>query len=575
MANDVVLSAASRSNLLSLQSTQKMIDSTQLRLATGKKVNSALDNPQSFFQSQSLSNRASDLTRLLDGIGQSIRTIEGADKGITALTKLVEQAGSIADEAQSTMLASQGYARVAGSKDLSSVGNLFTAGGGGVISATANTFNVVFTNYDAETDLVTQKTIAVTIASGNTVDNIVASINSSASNNKEILASVGSGGQLVIQSLKEGANIRIEQGAANGLTSAGFTALGFGDFVASENAAHATNVQTGATAIAGNKLKSVISNAAKVDGQYQASATLAAAGFLGAAGHSFNMAITIDGQQTTVTTAGGALTGASTVQGMIDAINTSGIGDKVTASFNTTTGQIELEFANSVGKAELEFTSTTAGTAVGFGFGSGEAGISAQTMVAANGGAAAAGTPDVIAANAITSEQFVFSGSTADLDRFQKDYNKVRSQIDSIVKDANYRGVNLLEGDKLTTYFNEDRSSTLTTEGVDFTALGLGISEANFGDNASIQLSIDAVRKALESVRAFGSSIANDLSIMQARQTFTTETINTLKAGAADLVNADLNEEGANLLALQTAQQLGVTSLSLASQSQQSVLRLF
>ncbi len=74
--------------------------STQNRLATGKKVNSALDNPTNFFTSQSLSNRASDLNSLLDSIGQAQKTLEAADKGITSLTKLVESAKSIAKQAR-------------------------------------------------------------------------------------------------------------------------------------------------------------------------------------------------------------------------------------------------------------------------------------------------------------------------------------------------------------------------------------------------------------------------------------------------------------------------------------------
>ena len=125
------------------------------------------------------------------------------------------------------------------------------------------------------------------------------------------------------------------------------------------------------------------------------------------------------------------------------------------------------------------------------------------------------------------------------------------------------------------TFFNEDRSNTLTTEGIDFTALGLGIAQGDFTNIDSIQDSITETGAALESVRRFGSSIANDLAIIQVRQQFTEETINTLEAGADDLTLADQNEEGANLLALQTRQQLGVTALSLAAQSQQSILRLF
>ena len=95
MTSDVVLTAALRNNLLSLQSTQRLIDDTQLRLSTGLSVNSALDNPQNFFAAQSLNNRASDLTRLLDGISQSIRTIETADQGVTAIENLITQALSL------------------------------------------------------------------------------------------------------------------------------------------------------------------------------------------------------------------------------------------------------------------------------------------------------------------------------------------------------------------------------------------------------------------------------------------------------------------------------------------------
>jgi flagellin-like hook-associated protein FlgL len=127
----------------------------------------------------------------------------------------------------------------------------------------------------------------------------------------------------------------------------------------------------------------------------------------------------------------------------------------------------------------------------------------------------------------------------------------------------------------LETYFNEDRSNSLQTEGVDFTAVGLGIVEGDFTNAANVQQSIDQLRSATNDVRNFGQSIANDLSVVQFRRDFTEQTINTLKSGADDLVVADQNEEGANLLALQTRQALGTTSLSLAAQSQQAVLRLF
>lgn len=108
MAQEVSLTASLRSNLLSLQGTQKLLDQTQLRLATGKKVNSALDNANSFFASQSLTNRANDLSRLQDGIGQSIQVIKAADDGITAITAFLEQARAIAQEALDQANASGG-----------------------------------------------------------------------------------------------------------------------------------------------------------------------------------------------------------------------------------------------------------------------------------------------------------------------------------------------------------------------------------------------------------------------------------------------------------------------------------
>lgn len=161
--------------------------------------------------------------------------------------------------------------------------------------------------------------------------------------------------------------------------------------------------------------------------------------------------------------------------------------------------------------------------------------------------------------------------------KLEQDFNKIRDQIDALVSngDTGYRGTNLLNGDDLQTVFNEDRTSTITTKGVTFTSEGLGIKEANFSNATNVEGVIDAVRDALTSVREFGSTLANDLSVIQTRQTFTTSLINTLKEGSDKLVNADQNEEGAKLLALQTRQSLGVTALSLASQSQQSILRLF
>src|SRR5215204_135383 len=111
---DITLTAGVRQNLLSLQQTADMMALTQNRLATGKKVNSALDNPINFFTSQSLSNRASDLSSLLDGISNATQTLQAADNGITSLTKLVKSAQALAKQAQQSAATT---AKVTGSLD--------------------------------------------------------------------------------------------------------------------------------------------------------------------------------------------------------------------------------------------------------------------------------------------------------------------------------------------------------------------------------------------------------------------------------------------------------------------------
>ena len=100
--SDIVLTAGVRSNLLQLQKTADLITATQTKLATGKRVNSALDNPINFFTAQGLSNRANDLSNLLDSMSNGINTIRAADNGITSITKLVQSAQALVSQAQQT-----------------------------------------------------------------------------------------------------------------------------------------------------------------------------------------------------------------------------------------------------------------------------------------------------------------------------------------------------------------------------------------------------------------------------------------------------------------------------------------
>ena len=557
-STDVVLSAALRNNLLSLQSTQRLIDSVQLRLATGLKINSALDGAQKFFTSQSLSNRASDLGRLLDGINLSIRTIEEANTGVTAVSALVEQAQAIAEDAKSATLAASGFAQIKSSKNLNTTGALVAASGGTIAVGDDITISVVRANGT----VVTSAANVVNFAAADTIYNVAGYINADAAINPYVQATVDANGRLTLTSKEVGASIRIQDGTTS-LGADGYAFLGLETFVGTEETVAGT--RQGGTAIAGRTLYSQLTNGVATNGLYNSSDTLGAqAGFLDNAGaDSIQVILDIDGVITTTTA---ALLDTNTIQDLIDDINNNAtVNTKVVASFNRTTGRIELEFADSVGYVDLQFQANAAST-IDFGF-SGSQSVIAAAVIPTDVVLGAAGN-DI-------SERFNFSGSNADVTQFQDDFNTIRGQIDSLVEDANIRGVNLLQGDTLTTFFNEDRTNTLATVGSDLSAAGLGIKVANFSNTANVQLSIDQALTALDTVRNFGTTIANSLSIIQTRRDFTESTISILKAGAADLVTADQNEEGANLLALQTRQQLGVTALSLAAQSQQSVLRLF
>ncbi|GJE37259.1 flagellin N-terminal helical domain-containing protein [Methylobacterium persicinum] len=141
MSSGVTLTSATRQNLLSLQDTASLMATTQNRLATGKKVSSALDNPVTFFTSQSLDQRSGDLSSLLDGISNGIQTIQAANKGITSIQKLVDSAKSVANQALSTQITTTGTATVAFSAPSTSAAttiNLFVNGSSTTATIPAN-----------------------------------------------------------------------------------------------------------------------------------------------------------------------------------------------------------------------------------------------------------------------------------------------------------------------------------------------------------------------------------------------------------------------------------------------------
>jgi flagellin len=373
---EIVLSAAVRSNLLALQQTSDLIATTQTRLATGKKVNSALDNATNFFTASSLNSRASDLGGLLDSVSNALKTLEAANNGITSLTNLVNTAMATLRQAQQSA------------------------------ATTAKT-----------------------------------------------------------------------AGTVTGLTG------------------------TSSFAVAANNT------------------------------------ITVNDGTTTATVTS---TGNVTVQQILDAVN------------NTANLKVKAELT---GDGRIQFEATGTNTIVVGGTASAPE-LAQYGLVA---GTTAAGTLNTTRSS------------------LAAQFDSVRTQITQLAADSGFNGVNLLNGDALKVLLNEKATSSLTISGVSFSATGLGISVSTntFQTDFDINAAVSSVTTALATLRSQASTFGANLSIVQIRQEFTKATINTLRTGADNLVLADSNEEGANMLSLQTRQQLSSTALSIASQSDRNVLRLF
>ncbi|WP_407050471.1 flagellin [Methyloraptor flagellatus] len=411
----IVLSKGIRNNLLQLQNTASNIATTQGRLATGKKVNSALDNPANFFTSNSLNDRAGDLGDLLDGISNAIQTINAANNGITSITNLVKSAQSTAKQA---IQSSPTTGRLTGSGTSAAVLN----------SATSLTTNLGFTAGDT-----------ITIGDGTNT----------------LTLTVGAAGSYA------------------GVTGGGTTTQ---------------------TATVGS------------------------------------------------------------VQDILDAVNatTNGVANLQSTAALTSDGKLQIE---SVGLNAVSLQTNNTAT---------NASVAALGFVGANGATALSGTGTTNATRNTLAAQF----------------DTILTQIDQLAKDSGYNGKNLLSGDSIKVVFNEKTGAlqnSLSISGVDDSSTGLGINKSSnkFQTDKNINDSLTELTNALAGLRTQSSSLGSNLSVVQARQDFTKQTINTLKTGADNLVLADQNEEAANLLALQTRQQLSQTALSLANQADQGVLRLF
>ncbi len=253
------------------------------------------------------------------------------------------------------------------------------------------------------------------------------------------------------------------------------------------------------------------------------------------AGDAGNLVIKAGSTTTTVAVAAG-----DTIQTVVDALNVEGTGLRAEVGSDN-----KLKVSAQNGESLEVLTGTAATTSF--------AGL----------------TAGVIARDATT------TNSTRE--NLAKQFDDLRTQIDQLSKDTGYNGINLLNGDSLKVAFNEKDTSSLTIKGVTFDSAGLGITSADnkLQANSDINVAIKELTAGIDKLRSQASTFGSNLSVVQNRQEFTKDFIDTLETGADQLVLADQNEEAAKLLTLNTRNQLSQTALSLASQADQGVLRLF
>ena len=204
-----------------------------------------------------------------------------------------------------------------------------------------------------------------------------------------------------------------------------------------------------------------------------------------------------------------------------------------------------------------------------------------QTVSATNAGITAI-TGLIQAAKGIAQSALSTSDTTVQ-SKLAGQYDTIRTQIDQMSSDSSYRGLNLLAttggntATTLTVTFNENASSSLAVAGFLGNSSGLSLTGAGGNWQATSSITADSAKmdSAITSLRTSTQTLAANLNIITTRQSFTDNMISTLQTGSDNLTLADMNQEGANMLMLQTRQSLGTTSLSMSSQAAQSVLKLF
>ena len=573
----ISLTASMRSNLLSLQNIASQQDIVQNRLATGLKVSSAIDNPSSYYTASSLNNRAADLTALLDAMSQGVQTIKAASEAIDSGTKFLEQAKAVANQVLET--AQPVIARVSSEAELLTAidsgqrGRIILKNDIDMSGSTIRLRNGQSLTSADKNLIVSVKADQILGGTDSTISNLLIEANLSFNNQKNISLS-----NLNIKGFISAVNSELTvSGKLNILNSTMNTSFYIQDNSQINFASDAV-----INSNSSNRFMNIGASRCTIEKNAVINALVTGRG--GEVLHLYDNAV-VDIR--------GSINGLSQAAGFAWL----GRGDDNRLNFYET--------------AKIYADIPDGASLVTFYEGKGVTDIKAQAQVGFNQGTQTKffeTTQDFSQYNKnLTLQHFIndtasfaasqhawifdFTNFTVDTTNLidnrstfasskneaeiKLSINMIIPQYNNLLKDASYKGINLLAGQSLKINFNEDRSSKIDIAGVKADSESLGLKTKEWKTAEDIEKSISELENAINTLRSFASAFGNYYSIVTTRQDFTENLINVLEEGADKLTLADMNQESANMLALQTSQQLAVNSLSLASQASQSILRLF
>ncbi len=605
--SEISLTASMRSNLLSLQSTQKLMDTTQDRLSTGKKVNSAMDNPTNYFTAQSLTARANDLDALMDSIGQAISTLETADQGITTLTDFVEQAKSLANSARDTANVKSSVTSSVTFDPLNVKNQKVVDVIGGINDGDSFTIRLgKSTTIEGTTNLnETQTLTQLGFAAGDAMEVLVdgesytfvmqtgAGVTEQPSNRQALVGvdttledflagivetigrkdiSVGLvDGKIEMKTLDNSSLVvRSYEGVNQKRQDATIELTGAGGTIADTVLKGTGELKVGDVTLTAGMSSDAVIKAFQSDKNYGAyvkdDGNIAIFKRDGS-----NIATTdftaVDPDDVGTDDVAEVPTPEASNEFVLDGATANrkfndGLGIDTGYTVTITDDMTAEDFRKALSALEgIEADFNDKGNLIIYGEEGDDLIITDQ-----NGKAAALLGVEGSATNG-NNERATYASQ----------FDKVLTQIDQLVQDTSYKGINLLNGDDLTVNFNETRTSFLEIKGVTFDSKGIGLttSDNEWKSNEDIDKSLTQIEKATSLLRAQASEFGQNLATVTTREDFTDNMINNLVSGSDKLTLADMNEEAANMLALRTRQQLATNSLSLASQAAQSVLSLF